>query len=171
MNAGEAITLWTIRLSLALYAATLAGQLTIVPPSSRVLRGLWTAGCVLLVAHIAAAFHYYHAWDHADAVESTARQTQQAIGRSFGGGIYFNYVFAGVWLGEVALWWLAPTAFERRPRWLAWAVQGFMAFMVFNAVIVFEEGATRWCGVVVALVLVALGVRKWQAMRREGIVV
>jgi len=171
MSAGEAITLWTIRLSLALYAATLAGRLAIVPPSSRVLRGLWTAGCVLLVAHIVAAFHYYHAWNHAAAIEATELQTEQAIGRSFGGGIYFNYVFAGVWLAEVALWWLAPTVFERRPRWLAWVVHGFMAFMVFNAVIVFEEGATRWCGVIVMLALAALGVRKWPAMRREGMVV
>lgn len=171
MNAGEAITLRTIRLSMALYAATLAGHLAIVPLSSRVLRGLWTAGCVLLVAHIVAAFHYYHAWDHAAAIEATALQTKEAIGRSFGGGIYFNYVFAGVWLGEVVLWWLAPTALERRPRWLAWAVQGFMAFMVFNAVIVFEAGAMRWFGVVVAMALVVLGVRKWQTMRREGMMV
>lgn len=171
MNAGEAITLWTIRLSLALYAATLAGRLMIVRPHFRVLRGLWTVGCVLLVAHIVAAFHYYHAWDHAAAIEATALQTEQAIGRSFGGGIYFNYVFAGVWLGEVALWWLAPPAFERRPRWLAWLVQGFMAFMVFNAVIVFEAGAMRWWGVIVMLILLALGARKWQATQREGIVV
>lgn len=171
MSAGEAITLWTIRLAMALYAATLAGRLMIVRPHFRVLRGLWTVGCVLLVAHIVAAFHYYHAWDHAAAIEATALQTKEAIGRSFGGGIYFNYVFAGVWPGEVALWWLAPAAFERRPRWLAWLVQGFMAFMVFNAVIVFEAGAMRWCGVIVMLVLAALGARKWQAMQREGIVV
>lgn len=171
MNAGEAITLGTIRLSLALYAATLAGRLMIVRPHFRVLRGLWTVGCVLLVAHIVAAFHYYHAWDHAAAIEATALQTEQAIGRSFGGGIYFNYVFAGVWLGEVTLWWLAPPAFERRPRWLAWLVQGFMAFMVFNAVIVFEAGAMRWWGVIVMLILLALGARKWQATQREGMMV
>ncbi len=170
MSAGEAITLWTIRLSLALYAATVAVRLVTVRSHASVLRWLWTAGCVLLVAHIVAAFHYYHAWNHAAAIEATARQTQQAIGRSFGGGIYFNYVFAGVWLAEVALWWLAPSAFERRPRWLAWSVQGFMAFMVFNAVIVFEDGAMRWCGVVAALGLVVLGVRRWQVMRREGMV-
>lgn len=171
MNAGEAITLWTIRLSLALYAATLAGRLMIVRPHFSVLRWLWTVGCLLLVVHIVAAFHYYHAWNHADAVEETARQTQQAIGRSFGGGIYFNYVFAGMWLGEVTAWWLAPTAFERRPRWLAWLVQAFMAFMVFNAVIVFEDGATRWFGAIVALMLSVLGARQWQAQRREGMVV
>jgi hypothetical protein len=132
---------------------------------------LWTAGCMLLVAHIVAAFHYYHAWNHADAVATTARQTEEAIGRSFGGGIYFNYVFAGMWLGEAIAWWLAPAAFERRPRWLVWTVHGFMAFIVFNAMIVFEDGAKRWCGVAVAMVLAVLGVRKWQAMRREGMTV
>src|SRR5687767_3690746 len=55
-------------------------------------RIVWALGCVLLLLHIAVAFHLGHGWSHAAAWE----HTRQAGG--YGDGVFVNYAFALVWL-------------------------------------------------------------------------
>jgi len=130
-------TRWTIWIALALYVAALGAR-----PASRLRQWAWTLGCLFYLAHVAAAFHFYHHWSHAAAYQHTARRTAEVMGLDWGGGLYWNYAFTLVWLGDVIWMWLRL----RRPRWAGAAVQGFLAFMVFNATVVFETGPIRWLG-------------------------
>ena len=43
---------------------------------------------------------------------------------------------------------------------MTWTLHGFMAFMVFNATVVYETGSIRWAGAVGFVVLGALIVRR-----------
>ncbi len=92
---------------------------------------VWTWGAVASTFHVAVALHTGHAWSHAAAV----RHTEAVSG--VGAGVVVNYAFAAVWLADAA--WLAalPASYRRRPRWAAWGVHGFLAFVVVNAAVVF----------------------------------
>ena len=57
--------------------------------------------------HVICAFQFYHEWSHLVAHEHTARQTAVALGIDWGGGLYMNYLFIGVWMGDVMAWWSA----------------------------------------------------------------
>ena len=154
MTQGECLTRWTIRIALALYVAALLFRFAPCPAQRRPARLLWTAGFVAFLLHLICAFHFYHHWSHDHAYAVTAVQTEEAIGLRWGGGIYVNHVFAAVWLVDVLWWWIAPGGYECRPRWVERTVQGFMAFIAFNATVVFGHGAIRWVGLA-ATVLVA----------------
>lgn len=153
---GQALTLWTIRLATLLYVAALAG----IRP-----RLAWTLGCLAYLAHVAAAFQFHHAWSHTAAYIETARQTRELFGADSGSGLYFNYAFTAVWLADVVWWWRAPAAYLTRPRWIAGAVHGFMAFMFFNGVVVFASGVTRWVGLAATA---ALALRWWTLKARAA---
>ena len=155
------LTRWSVRLAMLLYAATLALRLA-RPERRRLARWLWTLGCVLFLAHVAAAFHYFHGWSHRHAYADTARQTGEMFGTYWGGGLYLNYLFVLVWAADVAWWCRGLDRYDRRPRWVAAVVHGFMFFMAFNGAVVFAHGPVRWVAAVVTLVvaLLALRVRK-----------
>ncbi|HET6880728.1 MAG TPA: hypothetical protein VFI31_11265 [Pirellulales bacterium] len=144
---GELATRWTVRLALTGYFIG-AGWRS--PSSSlsqqRVARLAWTLGCVFYLAHVACAFEYFHHWSHSAAQKSTAKQTAEVTGWHWGGGLYFNYLFAVVWLADTVALWLKPPAMSGRRRWPAMAIQAFMWFMVLNATVVFGHGAVRWFG-------------------------
>jgi hypothetical protein len=143
-------TLWTVRVSMVLYAASLA-----LRRRFDVARVLWTAGCLLLWVHVGLALHYVHHWDHAHVVSETARQTFEATGWLSGAGVYFNYATMLVWAGDAAYWWLAGHGrYFARGRWVALSVHLFLLFMAFNATVVFARGATRWVAAGVCVVLV-----------------
>ena len=153
---GEAITRLTVQGALLLYAATLGLRLA-RPSSGRAARILWTAGCLLFLAHVAAAFHFFHGWSHAHAYRETARQTRDLVGVGSGAGLYLNYVFTAAWVADAAWWWIAGLdRYRRRGQWVDVLLHGFMLFIAINATVVFERGPIRWVGVGVAGVLVAL---------------
>lgn len=146
MSPGELATRWTVRLALAGYfaGAALRGGRPRSSNRERVARLAWTLGCLFYLAHVGCAFHYFHGWSHAAAYQRTADETAATTGWKWGGGLYFNYAFTVVWLADT-LWWWRPAA-GRRAHWLATSVQAFLAFMVFNATVVFGHGAIRWFG-------------------------
>jgi hypothetical protein len=112
---------------------------------------IWAQGCLFLWLHIAIAFHLGHGWSHEAAWEHT-----REIG-GYGDGIYVNYAFALIWLADVIWAWTSPDSYLTRPRWLHWAIHGFLAFVVFNAAVVFADWAFRltFIGWVLFLALVA----------------
>jgi len=57
------------------------------------------------------------------------------------------------------LWGLDRRGYEARPVWLDRVVHGFLAFVVFNATVVYETGFIRWAGTVL---FAALGVLWWR---------
>ena len=87
-----------------------------------------------------------HDWVHADAVRSTAIQTQAMFGASVGWGVYVNYLFFAVWLAD-AWWWRRMPALAERPFALTWILRGFYMVIIFNAAVVFAAPARRPLGI------------------------
>ena len=106
-------------------------------------RRAWTAGAVFFVGHVIAAFEVVHHWSHLAALTETARQTLAMTGFNSGFGLWLNYLFAAIWVADVAIMWLAPRRYASRPRSLVWLLHGFLLFMVINGTIVFAHGPTR----------------------------
>jgi len=153
MDAGEWLTDGTIWLALMFYVA---GEIAIARRGRglfRTVRWLNTAGCAAFLAHVAAAFHFYHHWSHAAAYADTARQTAYFSGWNRGGGLYVNYAFALVWIGETVWSWANLNGYFRRSNWIVWTVRCFFLFMMFNGAVVFVRGGTKWLGLVLCLVL------------------
>ena len=116
-------------------------------------RLIWTIGCIFYVTHVALAFHSFYHWSHDEAYGETARQSAALLGFAWGGGLYFNYLFTVVWMVDTAWWWKGIEAYRRRARWIGLWIQGFMAFIFFNAVAVFPQGPVRYAGIAAALFL------------------
>ena len=139
------MTLWTIRISTLLYLLALRDWIAGNETRGRV---LWALGCAFFVAHAIAAFHFQYEWSHTVAIRETARQTKALFGVDNGSGIYWNYIFAVVWVVD-ALW-----GSRTKKPWIAWCVHGFMGFMFFNGAIVFASPAMRWSTSAAAVALV-----------------
>ncbi len=161
----EALTRWTIWLAMAAYVAVLASRIRTRSvdaadnsPSAdssrpanvrreRNQRGLWTLGCCLAWAHLASAFASYHHWSHDAAYAHTARETAAAVGIDWGGGIYFNYLFMLLWTTDAAWWWVFPASYRDRSRMYSILLDAYLAFMAFNATVVFGHGIIRYFGI------------------------
>jgi hypothetical protein len=124
--------------------------------SDRMARASWTAGITLALVHVFLAFDLVYAWNHEAAVEATVRQAADRFGMGWRVGIYVNYIFLAVWLGDVCWWWLAPASRAARPRGLDAARFAFFLFMFLNGAVVFASGIGRIIGtLVISAVLVA----------------
>jgi hypothetical protein len=116
----------------------------------------WTVGALLALVHAIIAFGVFYGWSHDVARDSTLRQTEALTGIAFPGGIYVNYVFLLVWLGDAIWWWCSPQSRAARPRTLTVAVRGFIFFIMVNGAVVFADGLARGVGIAaVASVAVA----------------
>ena len=152
---GEAFTIGSVRAATLLYVVAVAVWLTTPSPRGRkAARFAWTAGCLCYLTHVVGAFQFFHGWSHTAAYVETARQTRELMGISSGSGLYFNYVFTVVWAADVVWWRLAGERYERRPRWITATVHAFLAFMFFNATVVFASGFSRWLGIAATPALV-----------------
>ena len=149
MDWGEAGMRWTVRLALLAAAARFACR-----PGSANARKFWTAGWLLMVVHIAAAFAVRHHWSHAEAARHVEERTLAEVGVASSVGIWLNYLFVLLWTADV----VRPLSPRVQTWWLS-----FWWFMSVNAAIVFERGPTRWVGVAVAAALAALAFRRRRA--------
>jgi hypothetical protein len=146
---GDDLTRFTVRVALAYY--TLAAARMLLGKWDQLTRLLWTLAWASYLIHLAMAFHHYHHWSHADATA----HTEEVSG--FGPGIYFSHLFTLLWTMDVAYWWSRPTRYAARAGWIGWALHGFMAFIIFNATIVYETGTIRYAGLAMFLGLGAIG--------------
>ncbi len=129
-------------------------------------RGVWTAGCIVFLAHVFFAFSFYYDWSHATAYHDTARQTSEIIGWNWGGGLFVSYVFTLAWVMDVLCWWWQGLqSYGRRSRALMIAWHAFFFFIVFNGTVVFGTGPVRWFGVLLCL---SLFVVSWRTMRWQA---
>jgi hypothetical protein len=151
---GDALTRQTVRLALALWALALLLSLTLDDagrsartPAGRLARLTWSLGWLVYVVHVGLAFHFFHGWSHAAAV----RHVEERSG--FGPGIAFSHLFTLAWGLDAAWWWLRPDSHAGRPAWVGRALVGYMAFVVFNATVVFEAGTVRLAGLLVTALL------------------
>lgn len=153
LTATQEFSLWMVRVSFLLYVVALV----------RFSRGLWTAACGFYLLHMITAFAFFHNFSHREAYEATARQTQALLGVHYGGGLYWNYAFTAVWIGDVLWAWMGNYA--RRARWVSWSIHGFLGFLFFNATVVFGKGWIRWAGAAAFLYLAV----RWIAQRRSTV--
>jgi hypothetical protein len=149
---GELLTRGTVWLALTLYVA---GEIARRRSRSSVAaRWLNPLGCAVFIAHVACAFHFYHAWSHSVAYADTARQTAEMVGWNSGAGLYVNYFFATVWIADAFWSWITPS-YTARPIWITWAIRAFFWFMIFNGAVVFARGPMRGYGLLLSLGLIA----------------
>ena len=164
MALGEWIVQGSVWLALLCYPAGPFGIACSSGARQRVARLLWTLGCAAFLVHVASSFDVFYGWSHRVAVEETARQVAEVTGRRVGAGIYLNYLFTSVWVADAAWWWLDANGYRRRSWVGVLLVHGFFLFMIFNATVVFEDGAAR----VMGLVVTAVGaIGAWKAVHRR----
>lgn len=126
--------------------------------SARMLRLAYTAGLAMCALHIAVAFHVGHAWSHRAAFDHV-----EAVG-GYGWGLYVNYLFAAVWLFDAGWCWVSLDGYRSRPRWVNRLIHGFMAFIVFNATVVFGPPVTGvLCGIIFGMLTVEWLRGEWRA--------
>lgn len=157
---GEFIVQWTARLGVACYIARLWIDVSKKRDASaqRLARWFWTVGCGLFLLHMAAAFHFQHDWSHAAAWEHVRQRTLETVGWSSGIGLYINYAFVLLWVGDaICWWWLVDWP---KKRWPYRIVQAVFAFLMIQATAVFGPPFWRPVVIVVALLLVVLPNRK-----------
>ena len=168
MDHGEFLTRATIWTTIVAYAV---GSILFARSQGRMrwdsaVRVTWTIAVLFLIAHFICAYQFFHHWSQASALRDTARQTEEVIGLNWSGGLFINYAFLVLWIADVAWWWLGGlTSYRARP-WQVIAVwHGFIIFILFNAMIVFKQGAVRWVGLVICVVLLL----SWARIARQGL--
>ena len=144
-----ALTIWT---ALALYAAGEYGRAR--RPSAAWARPAWLLGALAYLAHVTAAFGVHHGWSHAAAYAYTAARTEALLGLDYGGGLWVNYTFTAIWVGEGLWWQLRPAHYERRSRVWGRAVRAAFLFMIANGAVIFVSGPRRLLGIAVLGALV-----------------
>ncbi|MGY8771091.1 MAG: hypothetical protein ACKVH8_21985 [Pirellulales bacterium] len=169
MDIEEYITRWSIRMALACLVLVLCGNRFAAESKNwnSLSRAIWSAGCLLFLTHIVAAFQFYHHWSHEHAYQETAKQTFEAIGIRWGGGIYINHLMAIIWCADVCWWWMAPVHRATQlivQRWIL----GFFLFMAFNGTIVFKAGPTRWVSLAVFIMLVIFWITRKKPSSTQG---
>jgi hypothetical protein len=105
------------------------------------------AGVVCGVMHALLALGVVYGWNHAAAVELTARRAATVYGVAWPGSLYVNYVFLAWWACETAWWWRSPATFLRRPAALDWFWRLMTLTMVVNGAVIFGSTAGRIAGV------------------------
>jgi hypothetical protein len=98
----------------------------------------WLLGWFLLVIHTGIAFGVGHDWSHAEAVRHTARAS------GVGAGIWINYLVLLAWGADAVLLAWSPLRYAFRPAWVGGLVHGFLAFVAFNAAVVYAQPSRRW---------------------------
>ncbi len=155
---------WTARAVFVLYCVALCVSAS--GPRWRTSRMLWTAGCVGLWIHIAAAMGLVHEWSHTRAYEHTARGTADMVGIDWGGGLYVNYAMALAWLTDAAWWWLNAESYRDRPRLLHTLIHSAFGFLFVQAAVVFAPSPARW---IAALLFVSVLTARLAAKSGDGL--
>src|SRR5262249_31395003 len=122
-----------------------AGAVVLLIRSDPLARLAWSLACLAFLLHVAIALQEAHHWSHAAAF----RHVEEVSG--YGEGIFVSYLFTLIWLADAAWWWIDRRGYESRPCVIGWAVHGSMVFVIVNATVVFESGATRWVGAAILL--------------------
>jgi hypothetical protein len=159
-------------ISVTLYFAALILQRSSVTNESnrskacRASNAIYLLGAGMMVIHILMAYRLAHDWSHEIALEHTANETERVVGFRLASGLYVNFVFAAVFLGD-AFWRVCVgVPGSRRPRGVAVAIDTFLLAIVIMATIVFEAGMVRWLSVLAVATITARAVRNRSTVRR-----
>jgi hypothetical protein len=117
------------------------------PASDRLARAISTIGIALALTHVVLAFQLVYAWNHEMAVIATVKQAVDRFGWGWRGGIYINYGFLALWIGDVCWWWLAPRSHSTRSMRIEMTRFALFTFMFLNGAVVFASGVGRLVGI------------------------
>lgn len=156
MDSGEILTRWTARAAMAIFFLGLISRITKNRENSTVNRWTWSTGCFVYLLHVVCAFQFVHHWSNSAAYRATSERTAAMVGLEWGGGLYVNYAFTLVWIGDVCWWWFSRDSYQNRAPILEWTILGFLVFIAFNASVIFAEGATRWVGAGACILLLGI---------------
>jgi hypothetical protein len=160
------LSLWAIRLAFVALFLSLWLQLAGRRATDRPVDRLWLLGAILAMAHSLGSLWSFHGGSQAAAVEATARQTEELLGFRFGEGLYFNYLFVGLWGLDAVLRMVRPDRYHRLPSWYYLGLASFMAMIAFSALVVFKTGWIRAAGWI-ATGLLAYRWWRCRRMKRE----
>lgn len=128
----------------------------------RVYRWTWLFAGGFTWTHVIASYGLIHNWSHANVLQHTGEESYAVIGIRVPWGVYANFVFAGV-LSGYSGWMILR---KRRAYWADLIVFLFLAFIVFNALVIFKIGPIRWIGFVGFVALFSLHV--YRQIYRQG---
>jgi hypothetical protein len=158
---GDDLTRNTVRVSLVFWFPAVCMMMGLdeagwraATTTGKSVRWCWTLALVAYLIHLVTAMHYYHGWSHADAMEHVERAS------GFGPGIFFSHLFTLLWTADATWWWLDREKYCQRSRWIDRSLHCYMAFIIFDATVVYEGGAIRRVGVVMFAGLTVGLVRK-----------
>jgi hypothetical protein len=117
------------------------------PRNSKGLARLWILGATLASVHMVTALHAFHSGSLAQAIDSTARRTEEMFGVRAGAGVYVNFIFVGVWFLDAAWRWKFQSN-ESIPirRTIERATDFFLIAISFFGAVVFASGGIRYVG-------------------------
>lgn len=118
----------------------------------RAYRWTWFFSGVFTWIHIVASYGLVHHWSHANVLQHTGEESYAVIGIRAPWGVYANFVFAGVLCGYSS--WMILR--KERVYWADSIVFLFLAFIVFNALVIFKTGPIRWIGLTGFLALFSI---------------
>lgn len=110
--------------------------------AERVYRWAWFWAGAFTWAHVFASYGLVHGWSHSAVLKQTGDDSYAVVGFRVPWGVYVNFLFAGILSGYSG--WMIWN--RRRATGLDGFVYFFLAFIVFNALVVFKTGAIRWIG-------------------------
>jgi hypothetical protein len=126
-------------------------------------KGVWIAGWLALVLHVCLAMSFVHGGSWTAAYDHTARRTFEAVGWNWGGGVWFNLLTVVVWGIDVMRLWFWPNVTSRLANWFQAACQIYLAFMMFNATVVFGSRPARLAGGLVCMLLSLICWHSWKS--------
>lgn len=139
-----AVSLWAIRIAMAVLALGYTIQFRTGVRNSDLLAVLWGFGAAFATFHTATALHAFHAGSLNEAIESTARRTEELFGVRVGGGVYVNYLFVAVWWMDTLWRWRIR---DTKHRTTEIAIDFFLILIAFFGAIVFANGTIRYLGI------------------------
>jgi hypothetical protein len=77
---------------------------------------------------------------HSAVYESTAEETLNKIGGSYGPGVYFDYLFLIVWAIDVFWIWRGTQKISQSQQVLFYVGRSYLLFIAFNGVVIFKSG-------------------------------
>ena len=125
----------------------------------RVARAAWIAGLAVFLVHLGLAFHLAYSWSHARAFVHVETSS------GFGPGLFVSYAFTLIWLIDGMAWLAVSVHYARRPGWIAMTLHGFMAFITFNATVVYGQSPLRWLAAAVFALLLGQLLKNWLIAR------
>jgi hypothetical protein len=133
-------------------------------PAARAAWWVSLTGLCVASAHVVIAFETRHGWSHASAVRETARQTAAVYGLDWGGGVFVNYAFLGVWAIDLWRWRVVRWRGATRSSGAMWLARAFYVVVILNGAVIFAAGARRLLGAVIVVSLLMI----WRPRRRAG---